>query len=344
VLDRGVYNAYLKEVKPQGLPRVFPWNEKLPRDRLGLAQWLMDPKNPLTSRVYVNRMWQSHFGTGIVQTVEDFGTQGTNPSHPELLDYLAVEFIKSGWDIKHLHKLMVMSATYRQDSTISPGNLEKDPRNILVERGPRFRMPAEVIRDNVLMASGLLLKQLGGDSVFPYAPPAIWYGVATGVTVYPTNVPDDQMHRRSMYTYVKRNAPVANLDVFDMPDRNNASVIRPISNTPLQGLVMLNDTQFMEAYRKLSERVLSSSVDEDQQLTTLWRLAVRRAPRSAELAAARKLLHAEQERMKARPAKAKELLAIGVSPVDPKADPVKLAAMTVVTAGVMNTPDAYTLR
>jgi hypothetical protein len=189
-----------------------------------------------------------------------------------------------------------------------------------------------------------LLKKVGGDSVFPYAPPAIWYGVATGVTVYPTNVPDDQMHRRSMYTYVKRNAPVANLDAFDMPDRNNATVIRPVSNTPLQGLVMLNDTQFMEAYRKLSERVLSSSTDEDQQITMLWRLAVRRAPRPPELAATRKLLQTEQQRMEAKPAKAQELLAIGVSPVDPAMNPVKLAAMTVVTAGVMNTPDAYTLR
>ncbi|HEU4625235.1 MAG TPA: DUF1553 domain-containing protein [Steroidobacteraceae bacterium] len=344
VLDRGVYNAYRQEVKPQGLPRVFAWNEKLPRDRLGLAQWLMDPKNPLTARVYVNRMWQSHFGTGIVQTVEDFGTQGTNPSHPELLDYLAIEFIKSGWDIKHMHKLMVMSATYRQDSNITPENLEKDPRNTLLERGPRFRMPAEVIRDNALMASGLLLKQVGGDSVFPYAPPAIWYGVATGLTVYPTNVPDDQMHRRSMYTYVKRNAPVANLDVFDMPNRNDASVSRPISNTPLQGLVLLNDTQFVEAYRKLAERVLRASADEDQQLTTLWRLAVRRSPRATELAATRKLLHSELERMKAKPEKAQKLLSIGVSPVDPEADPLELAAMTVVTAGVMNTPDAYTLR
>jgi hypothetical protein len=194
------------------------------------------------------------------------------------------------------------------------------------------------------MASGLLLKQIGGDSVFPYAPPAIWYGVATGVTVYPTNVPDDQMHRRSMYTYVKRNAPVANLDVFDMPDRNDAHVSRPTSNTPLQGLVMLNDTQFMEAYRKLSERVLSSSADVNQQITTLWRLAVRRSPRPAELAAAKKLFDAELTRMKAKPEKAKKLLAIGVAPVDPSADPAKLAAMTVVTAGVMNTPDAYTLR
>jgi hypothetical protein len=344
VLDRGVYNAYLQEVKPQALPRVYPWSDKLPRDRLGLAEWLFDPKHPLTARVFVNRMWQGHFGNGIVQTVEDFGTQGTNPTHPELLDYLAVEFIRSGWDIKHMHKMMVMSATYRQDSNISRADLEKDPRNFLLERGPRFRMPAETIRDNALMASGLLVKHVGGDAVFPYAPDAIWDGAATGEVIYPTNVPDDQMHRRSMYTFIKRNAPVANLVPFDMPDRYNASVVRPISNTPLQGLVMLNDTQFVEAYRKLAERVLKSSANEDQQITTLWRLAVRRRPYAAELASGWRFLAAEQARMQAHPDEARKLLAIGVAPADAGLDPLKVAAMTVVAAGVMNTPDAYTLR
>jgi hypothetical protein len=344
VLDRGVYNSYLQEVKPQALPRVYPWSDKLPRDRLGLAEWLFDPKHPLTARVFVNRLWQGHFGTGIVQTVDDFGTQGTNPTHPELLDYLAVEFIRSGWDIKHMHKLMVMSATYRQDAIITRIDLEKDPRNFLVERGPRFRMPAETLRDNALMTSGLLLKKVGGDSVFPYAPDAIWDGAATGEVVYPTNVPDDQMHRRSMYTFIKRNAPVANLEPFDMPDRYNATVIRTISNTPLQGLVMLNDTQFMEAYRKLAERVIKSSSSEDEQITTLWRLAVRRKPYAQELASGRRFLAAEQARMQAHPDEAKTLLAIGVAPADPGLDPLKVAAMTIVTAGVMNTPDAYTLR
>ncbi|MGZ3347194.1 MAG: DUF1553 domain-containing protein, partial [Caulobacteraceae bacterium] len=344
VLDRGVYNSYLSEVKPQALPRVYPWSDKLPRDRLGLAEWLFDPKHPLTARVFVNRMWQGHFGSGIVQTVDDFGTQGTNPTHPELLDYLAVEFIRSGWDMKHMHKLMVMSATYRQDSNISRTNLEKDPRNFLLERGPRFRMPAETIRDNALMASGLLLKKVGGDAVFPYAPDAIWDGAATGEVVYPTNVPDDQMHRRSMYTFIKRNAPVANLVPFDMPDRYNASVIRPISNTPLQGLVMLNDTQFMEAYRKLAERVIKTSASEDDQITELWRLAVRRKPFAAELASGRRFLAAEQARMQSHPDEVKKLLTIGVAPADASLDPQKLAAMTMVAAGVMNTPDAYTLR
>jgi hypothetical protein len=275
VLDRGVYNSYLQEVQPQAIPQVLPWSEKLPRNRLGLAQWLFDPKQPLTARVTINRMWQGHFGGGIVATVDDFGTQGTNPTHPELLDYLAVEFVRSGWDIKHMHELMVMSATYRQSSNISGENLEKDPRNLLLERGPRFRLPAETLRDAALTASGLLVKKVGGDAVFPYAPDAIWDGVAQGAVIYPTNVPADQNYRRSMYTFVKRNAPVANLVPFDMPDRRDAHVARPISNTPLQGLVMLNDTQFMEAYRKLAERAIKSSADADQQLIAMCRLEVR---------------------------------------------------------------------
>ena len=344
VLDRGIYNAYGQEVQPQGIPRVFPWNEKLARTRLGLAAWLFDAKHPLTARVYINRMWQGHFGNGIVQTVDDFGTQGTNPTHPELLDYLAVEFIRSGWDVRHMHKLMVMSATYRQNSSVSAENLEKDPRNFLLERGPRFRLPAETIRDAALMASGLLIKKVGGDSVFPYAPDAIWEGVAQGEVVYPTNVPAEQNYRRSIYTFVKRNSAVANLVPFDMPDRRDAQVIRPTSNTPLQGLAMLNDTQFMEAYRKLAERAIKSSANQDEQLTMMWRLAVRRHPNAAELAAVKAYRASELARLQDLPEDAKKLIAIGLALADPDVDPVDLAALTVVTAGVMNTPDAYTSR
>ncbi len=344
VLDRGVYNSYREEVKAQALPRVFPWSEKLPRNRLGLAAWLFDPQHPLTARVYVNRMWQSHFGNGIVQTADDFGTQGTNPTHPELLDYLAVEFIRSGWDIKHMHKLMVMSATYRQNSNISRENLEKDPRNFLLERGPRLRMPAETIRDNALMVSGLLVKKAGGDAVFPYAPDAIWDGVAQGAVVYPTNVPAEENYRRSMYTFIKRNAPVANLVPFDMPDRRDAQVMRPVSNTPLQGLVMLNDTQFMEAYRKLAERAIKSSANADEQLVTMWRLAVRRHPDESELATIKAYRASEAALMRESPEEVEKLLAIGLAPVDPAVDRAELAALTVVAASVMNTPDAYTVR
>jgi Protein of unknown function (DUF1553)/Protein of unknown function (DUF1549)/Planctomycete cytochrome C/Concanavalin A-like lectin/glucanases superfamily len=344
VLDRGVYNSYRQEVPAQALPRVFRWSEKLPRNRLGLAAWLFDPQHPLTARVYVNRMWQGHFGDGIVQTADDFGTQGTNPTHPELLDYLAVEFIRSGWDIKHMHKLMVMSASYRQSSNISAENLEKDPRNFLLERGPRLRMPAETIRDNTLMISGLLIKKVGGDAVFPYAPEAIWDGVAQGAVVYPTNVSAEENYRRSMYTFVKRNAPVSNLVPFDMPDRRDAQVTRPTSNTPLQGLVMLNDTQFMEAYRKLAERAIKSSANEDEQLVIMWRLAVRRHPEPAELATIRAYRASELALMEKSPDEVKRLIAIGLAPADPTVDPVHLAALTVVTASVMNTPDAYTVR
>jgi hypothetical protein len=344
VLDRGVYNSYRKEVKPQAPPQVFGWSEKLPRDRLGLAMWLFDPKHPLTARVYVNRMWQSHFGNGIVQTVDDFGTQGMNPTHPKLLDYLSVEFVRSGWDIKHMHKLMVMSATYRQNSDITADNLEKDPRDFLLERGPRLRMAAETIRDNALTVSGLLVKQVGGDSVFPYAPDAIWESVAQGIVVYPTNVPVEQNYRRSMYTFVKRNAPVANLVPFDMADRRDAQVVRPVSNTPLQGMVMLNDAQFMEAYRKIAERAIRSSADKDQQLITMWRLAVRRHPTTAELATITQYRASELALMEESPDEVAKLLAIGSIPADPAVDPVQLAALTVVTAAVMNTPDAYTVR
>jgi hypothetical protein len=243
-----------------------------------------------------------------------------------------------------MHKLMVMSATYRQNSAISVENLAKDPRNFLLERGPRFRLPAETIRDAALMASGLLIKKVGGDAVFPYAPDAIWEGVAQGEVVYPTNVPAEQNYRRSMYTFVKRNAPAANLVPFDMPDRRDAQVARPTSNTPLQGLAMLNDVQFMEAYRKLAERAIRSSANEDEQLTTMWRLAVRRHPDAAELAAIKAYRASEVARMKESPDDAKKLLAIGLAPVDSEVDPIELAALTVVTAGVMNTPDAYSLR
>jgi hypothetical protein len=294
--------------------------------------------------VFVNRMWQGHFGQGIVQTVDDFGTQGTNPSNPQLLDYLAVEFVRSGWDIKHMHKLIVMSATYRQSSNVTREDLEKDPVNQYTERGPRFRLPAETIRDNALAASGLLVKKVGGDAVFPYAPDAIWDGSAQGVVIYPTNVPDEQMHRRSMYTFIKRNAPVANLVPFDMPDRRDATTVRPVSNTPLQALVLMNDTQFVEAYRKLAEKAIKSSANVDEQLTTLWRLAVRRHPDANELAAIRKFREAELVRMQKSPDEVKKLLAIGVAPADASLDPTQVAAMTVLTAGVMNTPDAYTLR
>jgi hypothetical protein len=345
ILDRGIYNTYLEEVPTQALPRVFKWDKaKLPANRLGLAQWLFDPKHPLTSRVYVNRMWRDHFGSGIVQTVDDFGTQGTNPTNPELLDYLAIEFVRSGWDMKHMHKLMVMSATYRQSSAVTPDRLEKDPRNFLLARGPRYRLSAEQLRDSALFVSALLVDKPGGDSVFPVQPDLIWEGVAQGFVVYPTNVPDDQNHRRSMYTFAKRNQGPANMLVFDASDRTQSVVARTISNTPLQALALMNDPQFLEAYRKLAERSMKSTANPDQQLVTLFRLGARRHPTDRELVAMRKFRADEEARAAKNPTEVTKLLKIGAAPTDASLDPVKLTAMTVVAAGVMNSPAAYTLR
>ena len=347
ILDRGQFDQYGKQVEAQALPRVFRWDAKFPRNRLGLTQWLFDPKNPLTARVYVNRMWQGHFGSGIVETVEDFGTQGANPTHPELLDYLAAEFIRSGWDQRHMHKLMVMSATYRQSSAITPDGLEKDPRNFLLARGPRYRLPAETIRDNALLAAGLLkTDQVGGDSVFPYQPEGVWYATGTGLLAYPTpqEVPQDQMHRRSMYTFVKRNAQFPSMAVFDLADRNVSTVARRISSTPLQALVLLNDPQYLEAYRKLAERSLKASGSDEEGIVSLFRLATRRRPLPVELERLKRYRADQAAYFAKAPGKAAELLKVGVAAADPALDPAQLAAMSMVAAAVLNSPDAYTLR
>ena len=343
-LERGNYDQRGKEVPVQALPRLLEYGKKYPANRLGLTQWLFDPKHPLTARVYVNRLWQTHFGTGIVDTVEDFGTQGSNPTNLPLLDYLAVEFRRSGWDIRHMQKLIVMSATYRQSSNIPRDLLEKDKNNILLARGPRYRLPAEMIRDNALVAAGLLDRTIGGDAVFPYQPDGVWKGIGTGPNVYPTEVPNDQMHRRTMYTYVKRNALFPTLQVFDVQDRNVSSVVRKVSNTPLQALVLLNDPQYMEAYRKLAERAIKLNPDADQQIVTMFRLATRRHPMPREMAVLRKYRAAEAQRLAAAPDEVKKILNIGVAPADAKLDPDQVATMTMVTATVMNTPDAYSLR
>ncbi len=345
LLERGNYDQHGKQVPVQALPHVFEYGKKYPANRLGLTQWLFDPKHPLTSRVFVNRLWAQHFGNGIVETVEDFGTQGANPSNLPLLDYLSIEFRRSGWDIRRMQKLIVMSATYRQSSNIPRDLLEKDKNNIYLARGPRYRLPAETIRDNALFASGLLNKSIGGDAVFPYQPDGVWQNIGTGPNVYPTGVPNDQMHRRTLYTYIKRNALFPSLQVFDVQDRNVSSVARRVSNTPLQALVLLNDPQYMEAYRKLAERAIALNPgDPDRQIVTLFRLATRRHPMSRELAEMSRYRIAQTERLSKAPDEVQKLVAIGVAPANRALDPTQLAAMTLVAAGVMNTPDAYSLR
>jgi hypothetical protein len=238
-------------------------SSELPKNRLGFAQWLLRPEHPLTARVTVNRFWQEVFGTGIVRTSGDFGVAGELPSHPELLDWLAVEFRESGWDMKRFFKLLVTSATYRQVAVTTPEKLEKDPQNRLLSRGPRFRMDAEMIRDCALTASGLLAPRIGGPSAKPYQPDGVWEAVA----MIGSNTRDYRrdnganLYRRSLYTFWKRAAPPASMEIFNAPSRETCTVRRERTNTPLQALVTLNDPQFVEAARYLAQRALKEGGD-----------------------------------------------------------------------------------
>jgi hypothetical protein len=344
VLLRGQYTDRGEQVQPRGLSQIYPWNPKLPENRLGLAQWLFDPKNPLTARVFVNRLWQQDMGRGLVETSEDFGSQGSIPSHPELLDWLAVAFRDSGWDIKRTQKLIVMSATYRQSSVASDELMKKDPRNVLLARASRLRMPAEMVRDNALAASGLLVTKVGGPSTYPYQPDAIWDGLV--VYSYPAadKIPADDHHRRSLYSFIKRNAPHPAMATFDLPDRGTTTVRRQTSNTPLQALVLLDDPQYLEAYRVLATHVLKTVADTDARITTVFRLATRRKPTPQERRPMRAYLEAQLVRYSQDKDAAEKLVKSGVTPVDPQVDVAQLAALMNLTAVVMNTPDAYSLR
>jgi hypothetical protein len=344
VLERGLYNQHGEAVEPAGLASVLPFATELPKNRIGLAQWLFDKDNPITSRVLVNRVWQQHFGRGLVETANDFGVQGAVPTHPELLDWLAIQFMDSGWDLKALNKTIVMSATYRQSSDVTETLLAQDPGNQWLARSIRIRMPAELVRDNALAASGLLKRDLGGPPVFPYQPDGIWDGLS--FTPYPgaAALPNDQHHRRSLYSFVKRNAPHPAMAVFDFPDRLAASVQRKTSNTPLQALVLMDDPQYLEAYRTLAASAMQAGDGADERITRVFRLATRRHPTDAERAAILAYYEAELADFTANSAKAGKLLTNGVTPPPQTLDPIQLAALTNVTAAVMNTPDAYSIR
>jgi hypothetical protein len=285
VLFRGEYDerrAAVKASTPDVLPQ-FPQGE--PLNRLGLAHWLLQADHPLTARVTVNRFWQEVFGTGIVRTAGDFGVTGEQPSHPELLDWLAVEFRESDWDMKRFFKLLVTSSTYRQAATITPEKLERDAANRLLSRGPRFRMDGEMLRDYALAASGLLVPTIGGPSVKPYQPDGVWEAVAM-IGSNTRNYQRDSgpsLYRRSMYTFWKRSAPPASMDVFNAPSREVCTVRRERTNTPLQALVTLNDVQFVEAARNLAQRALLASEKDGDRLDYLARRLVARPWRAEEL-------------------------------------------------------------
>ncbi|PGH37711.1 MAG: hypothetical protein CRN43_19520, partial [Candidatus Nephrothrix sp. EaCA] len=251
LLKRGVYDAPGDEVS-SGTPKsILPFNSSYPKNRLGLSQWLFDKENPLTARVYVNRIWQEFFGRGIVKTVADFGMQGDMPSHRELLDWLAVDFREHGWNVKRLVKQIVMSATYRQSAAIPSEKLKTDPENIWLARGPRCRLPAEFVRDEVLASSGLLTQTVGGPSVNPYQPPGLWEGATSGRGLLSRYRQSHgaSLYRRGMYTLIKRTVPPVEMGIFDASNRDQCEVQRQRTNTPLQALMMLNNPMVWEASR-----------------------------------------------------------------------------------------------
>jgi len=339
VLHRGDYDKRRDKVTPSTPAALPAMPADLPRNRLGFAQWLLRSENPLTTRVTVNRIWQELFGAGIVRTAGDFGITGELPSHPELLDWMAVEFRESGWDLKRFYKLLVTSATYRQAALTSPEKLAKDLANKLLSRGPRFRMDAEMVRDYALASSGLLAERLGGPSVKPYQPDGVWEAVA----MIGSNTRDyrrdsgESLYRRSLYTFWKRSAPPASMDIFNAPSRESCTVRRERTNTPLQALVTLNDPQFVEAARNLAQHALKDGgAAPSGPVEFMAKRLLSRALRAEEVPVVNASLDDLLAYYRAHPDDAKALLTEGESKPDPALEPSTLAAWTMLANELMN--------
>ncbi len=343
ILKRGQYDQPTDKVTA-GTPACLPpLPADAPANRLTLARWLVDPANPLPARVTVNRFWEMYFGTGIVKTTEDLGSQSEWPSHPELLDWLAVQFIQSGWDVKAMQKLIVTSATYRQDSRVTPELLEKDPANRLLARGSRVRLPAEAIRDQALAVSGLLVEKLGGPSVRPYQPPGLWEELTSGGLTKYVQDHGEALYRRSMYTWWKRTIPPPTMSVFDAPTRETCTIRRSRTNTPLQALALWNDTIYVEASRKLAERAMSEGGGTTAaRISQAFRLVVCRKPSDAELKILVDDFDFHLSNYFAKPDEATKLLAVGESPRNPNLDPRELAAYTAVSSVILNMDQTIT--
>jgi hypothetical protein len=339
ILNRGEYDKRRDLVQPNTPDALPPLPSELPRNRLGFAQWLLRPEHPLTARVTVNRFWQELFGTGLVRTTGDFGVSGELPSHPELLDWLAVEFRADGWDVKAFFKRLVTSATYRQSAVATPQKREKDAQNRLLSRGPRFRMDAEMVRDYALAAGGLLNETLGGPSVRPYQPDGVWEAVAmigSNTRNYQRDT-GEKLYRRSLYTFWKRAAPPASMDIFNAPSREVCAVRRERTNTPLQALVTLNDPQFVEAARKLAELTLKEGgATPEERLGFLASRLLARPWRAEESRVARDSLGGLLAYYTAHPKDAAALLTVGESKTDEALDAPNLAAWTMLTNELMN--------
>ena len=339
ILTRGIYSARVERVAadtPHFLPPLPPGE---PHNREALAEWTVSPKNPLTARVTVNRMWNEIFGAGLVETTEDFGIMGQRPSNPELLDWLAVEFEQSGWNMKHMYKLMVMSATYRQSSKYTPEKLSKDPKNMLLARGPRFRMDAEMLRDIALESGGLLVNKIGGPSVKPYQPQNVWESVgypASDTTKYKQEH-GEALYRRSLYTYWKRMAIPPDMEAFDAPPRDTVCTRRQRTDTPLQALVTMNDPQWIEASRALAERVVKEGGRQPaQRIKYLSDVLLSHDPSPQMESVLQKSYEQMDKRYTSDPKAARDLIAIGEKPRDSAIPAPELAAWTMVASEMLN--------
>ena len=344
MLARGDYRNRTEKVSPATPDWLPSFPGEAPRNRLGLARWIASPEHPLTARVAVNNYWQLYFGQGLVRTAEDFGLQGGLPSHPGLLDWLAREFVESGWDIKAIQKKIVMSATYRQCSSVSPELMAKDPENRLLARGPRYRLQAESVRDNALAASGLLDVRVGGPSVFPYQPDGLWKEMAYGdmftAQVYRQGSGRD-LYRRSMYTFWKRTIPPPSLAVFDAPDREKCIARRSRTNTPLQALVLMNDPTYVEASRALAQgMILAGGKTPEERLRFAFERTLARPPSETEARLLRGLALEQAAKYNAEPNRARDLLRIGDSPMPEGLPAPELAAWTVVASSILNLDEA----
>jgi hypothetical protein len=352
VLIRGAYDKPGDKVTA-GVPSVLgKLPEGAPANRLGLAKWLVDPNHPLTARVTVNRFWQQYFGTGIVKTAEDFGAQGSWPTHPELLDWLARDFIESGWDVKRLQKLIVMSGPYQQASKITPEMLARDPSNELLIRGPRFRLDGEVLRDSMLFVSGLLIEKPTGKGVKPYQPDGIWESVGfrgSNTLNYKADG-GEANYRRTLYTFWKRTAPPPSMMTFDAPSRESCVVRRSRTNTPLQALALMNDVQYIEAARKLAERALTQARSASEgspprvgdRLALAFRLAAARQPTGDELKILTETYQTHVTKYQADKAAAEKLVTLGESKRNESLDIAELAAYTMTCNLILNLDEVVT--
>ncbi|MFD0892957.1 DUF1553 domain-containing protein [Luteolibacter ambystomatis] len=342
VLNRGVYSAR-KELVTPATPEFLP-NPKMATNRLELAEWLFKPENPLFARVTVNRAWQEVFGTGLVETSDDFGVMGAKPSNQELLDWLAVEFRESGWNLRHIYELLLSSYTYRQGNIVSEKALAADPLNRLLSRGPRFRMDAEMLRDTALQASGLLAAKVGGPPVKPYQPDGIWESVSMpeSNTLHYKQDNGEALYRRSMYTFWKRFAPPPSLETFDAQARETVCIRRARTNTPLQALVSMNDPQFMEAARKLAERAITQSADPAARFAFLAETLLSRSLLGPEATALTANLKTYADYYRSHPEDAKALLTVGAAPANATLDPVETAIWAMMANQFLNLDETIT--